>query len=107
MHHSWHPARWAGIKSVVPLASPAQPEPTCCALSPALRPPGPQTVLPLAVCPLLLPADLQEIQAKMEAELSHSLAMCEAEILSFIAPLEQVGTAGGDGGGVHGSGASG
>jgi len=27
----------------------------------------------------------------MEAELSHALAVCEAEVLSLIAPLEQVG----------------
>ncbi len=32
----------------------------------------------------------------MEAELKHSLAVCEAEILSFIAPLEQVGVHGSD-----------
>lgn len=32
----------------------------------------------------------QDIQSKMEAELSHSLAVCEAEVLAFIAPLEQL-----------------
>ncbi|KAL4458908.1 hypothetical protein ABPG75_013773 [Micractinium tetrahymenae] len=32
----------------------------------------------------------EDIQSKMEAELRHSLAVCEAEVLSFIAPLEQL-----------------
>jgi hypothetical protein len=35
---------------------------------------------------------LQEIQSKMAAELSQALDACEADILSFIAPLEQVGS---------------
>lgn len=33
----------------------------------------------------------QDIGAKMEAELAHALALCEAEVLAFIEPLEQVG----------------
>ena len=42
-------------------------------------------------------AGLQDIQAKMQGELKHALDVCEAEVLSFIAPLEQVGGAGGPG----------
>lgn len=36
-----------------------------------------------------LPCAPQDIAAKMEAELQHGLAVCEAEVLSFIEPLEQ------------------
>jgi hypothetical protein len=42
----------------------------------------------------------------MQAELRHALDVCEAEVLSFIAPLEQVGLSRGGGGalplGAHG-----
>lgn len=40
---------------------------------------------------LLSTGALQDITAKMEAELQHGLAMCEAEVMAFIEPLEQVG----------------
>jgi hypothetical protein len=33
----------------------------------------------------------------MQAELRHALEVCEAEVLSFIAPLEQVGLSRGGG----------
>ena len=32
----------------------------------------------------------QDIQARMQAELQHALDVCEAEVLSFIVPLEQL-----------------
>ena len=41
---------------------------------------------------------MQDIQAKMAAELQQALAVCEAEVLAFIEPLEQVGGWGGVGG---------
>ena len=36
------------------------------------------------------PSCLQDIQSKMQAELAHALEVCEAEVLAFIEPLEQV-----------------
>lgn len=47
--------------------------------------------LGLSVSLLLSTGALQDITAKMEAELQHGLAMCEAEVMAFIEPLEQVG----------------
>jgi hypothetical protein len=38
---------------------------------------------------------VQDIQGKMAAELAQALAVCEAEVLAFIEPLEQVGALGG------------
>ncbi len=35
-------------------------------------------------------SDAQEIQARMEGELSHALDRCEAEVMAFIEPLEQL-----------------
>ena len=44
-----------------------------------------------ALPPAAAAAALQDIQSKMQGELQHGLAVCEAEVLSFIEPLEQVG----------------
>ena len=52
--------------------------PTCCL-----------HLLPTSPHPFFHPIP-QDIAAKMEAELQHGLAMCEAEVMAFIEPLEQV-----------------
>lgn len=48
------------------------------------------TLLLFPPTPPSAPFFLQDITAKMEAELQHGLAMCEAEVMAFIEPLEQV-----------------